>query len=819
MDDAYDEERYDSVYANDPVSEFLNVTENLKQTNLDQLLEEDKRVNANKDDPISWYHGKIPREAAESILKEGLASLQGSTTDSNGLYLIRDSTSSEKDFVVSVTHDAKVFHFQIKEVFDGHYKLDEGPTTQGLEKLVAYYENGANGLITKLTRHCKGSPPPDRARLNGPTNLLHRAVMEGNEETVTSILQHRLCPSINAKNDLGTTALHDAAKYGRVSIAKKLIDKGADVHAKDRAGFTPLHRACSANYPDVVAVLIKHGKADPQIRSPKTGWVALHEAAMKGNAECIRKLLQFHAPMMPRADDGQTPLDLALRYNRQDCIPLLRFPDRREVRTKKEYWYHSDLDRKLATQMLEEYRKEEGLFLVRKSTRNENYNVISLCHKKSIFNFEIKVKDYENQLVHYIDDGPYFESLQQLIEHYSRYCDGLSTKLRASISTDDRRIEVDEEYYNVHDVNNVSRRISSPGTAPPVPNPRPVLPAHPNHPSNKQQEEYYADPSNEPPPLPPSHPPAKPSTASIKGGMGERQSSLDEFKKIDKKDIKVGSELGQGEFGAVKKGIYTQRKAKFRSMQIEVALKTFHDESMTGALASIMEEARLMQRLDHECIVKLYGICEKPFMLVEEYISKGSLLDYLIDHRNQIEANPTMYLWASQVANGMCYLETMKIVHRDLAARNILVQNLEQVKISDFGLSRAFAEEKNYYQASKGGRWPIKWYAPECVNYGKFNHKTDVWSFGITLWEMFSYGDQPYGDKKGVEVMQFIESGERLSKPDDCPETCYKKMRECWNKDPAKRPDFKDLYRHFQMDQEYACVSELMAKRNKSRKN
>ncbi|XP_048745066.2 tyrosine-protein kinase HTK16-like [Ostrea edulis] len=804
MDESYDDERYDSVYANDPVSEFLNVTENFRHQNIDQLLEEDKKINAVKDDRISWYHGKIPREAAESILREGLASLQGELAGSNGLYLIRDSTSSDKDFVVSVTHDAKVFHFQIKEVFDGHYKLDEGPTTQGLEKLVAYYENGANGLITKLSRHCKGSPPPDRARLNGPNNILHRAVMEGNEETVTAILQHRLCPSVNAKNELGTTALHDAAKYGKTAIAKKLIDKGADVHSKDRAGFTPLHRACSANYADVVAVLIKHGKADPQIRSPKTGWVALHEAAMKGNAECIKKLLQFHAPMMPRADDGQTPLDLAKRYNRQDCIPHLRFPDKREVRTKKEYWYHSDLDRKLATQMLDEHRKEEGLFLVRKSKRNENFSVISLCHKKSIFNFEIKVKDYENQLVHYIDDGPYFENLLQLIEHYSRYCDGLSTKLRASISTDDRRIEVDEDYYNVHDVNNVSKRISSP--APPVPQPRI---AHANHP-NRQEEGYYADPKNEPPPLPPSHPPAaKPPSASIRKDMGDRQSSFDEFNKIDKKDIKIGSELGQGEFGAVKKGTYIQRKAKFRSVQIEVALKTFHDDSMSGALNSIMEEARLMQRLNHDCIVRLYGICEKPFMLVEEYIPEGSLLDYLNDHKSKIKANPTMYLWASQVARGMCYLETMKIVHRDLAARNILVQSLEQVKISDFGLSRAFVEEKNYYQASKGGRWPIKWYAPECVNYGKFNHKTDVWSFGITLWEMFSYGDQPYGDKKGVEVMQFIESGKRLSRPQDCPETCYRKMMECWSKEPAKRPDFDDLYKHFLQDQEYASVSEI----------
>ncbi|KAK3095299.1 hypothetical protein FSP39_012959 [Pinctada imbricata] len=803
MGDGYeDDEQFDSVYANDEITDLigLNVRDQLKQSGLSliELLKRDKESCEGKDSDIAWYHHKIPRESAESLLKEGLRSLQG---HSDGLFLIRDSTSSEKDFVVSVTHDAKVYHFQIKEVFDGHYKIDEGPTTQGLEKIVNYYQNGANGLITRLTKHCKGSAPPDRARVTGPTNILHKTVLQG------------------------TTCLHDAAKYGRTEIAKLLIEHEADVHIKDRAGFTPLHRACASNYPEVIEVLIKHGNADPQTRAPKTGWVALHEAAMHGYPDCIKKLLHFHAPMMPRADDNQTPLDLAKRYNRLDCIDFLQFPDRRDVRSKRSNWYHSGLDRKGANAVLENFRKEEGLFLVRKSTRNQNFNVLSLCHKKAVFNFEIKVMEYQDQLVHYIDDGPFFQSLEHLIDHYSRYADGLSAKLRASVNPGNDRIEIEEDYYNIaSNVDNAHRKSAGP---PPVPSNRPVLPPRPPEP--EEDEDFYAavdnDQSNaKPPPLPPSHPPkVAPSVKKQEShppapSLGERQTSFEEFKKISNKDIKLGGELGQGEFGAVKKAVYTIKRG-FAKHTIDVAVKTFHEDgALAGALASIMEEARLMQRLDHVCIVKLYGICEQPFMLVEEFISKGSMLDNLIDHRKNIKVNPTLYLWAAQIASGMCYLEEQKIVHRDLAARNILVQNMDQVKISDFGLSRAYMEEKNYYQASKGGRWPIKWYAPECVNYGKFTHKTDVWSFGVTLYEMFSWGEQPYGDKKGIEVMQFIESGKRLSRPEDCPDTCYEMMLKCWAKEPEKRPTFGDLFEHFCADKEYASVKDISKLKTKRKR-
>lgn len=160
----------------------------------------------------------------------------------------------------------------------------------------------------------------------------------------------------------------------------------------------------------------------------------------------------------------------------------------------------------------------------------------------------------------------------------------------------------------------------------------------------------------------------------------------------------------------------------------------------------------------------------------------------------------------------MDYLESKHFVHRDLAARNILLASRHQAKISDFGLSRALAADNNYYQASQGGKWPIKWYAPESFNYGTFSHASDVWSFGVTLWEMFSFGLVPFGEMKGVDVIKLIEAGERLTIPEQCPENVFRCMESCWNYRPRERPTFRYLTQFFANDPDYQNVLELIAR-------
>lgn len=159
---------------------------------------------------------------------------------------------------------------------------------------------------------------------------------------------------------------------------------------------------------------------------------------------------------------------------------------------------------------------------------------------------------------------------------------------------------------------------------------------------------------------------------------------------------------------------------------------------------------------------------------------------------------------------GMNYLESQHFVHRDLAARNILLSSRHQAKISDFGLSRALGVGNNYYQASQGGKWPIKWYAPESYNYGTFSHASDVWSFGVTLWEMYTFGSPPYGEMKGVDVIQMVDAGQRLNRPDACPDNVFRIMQSCWNYNPKDRPTFRHLTDFFSNDPDYQNLVDLI---------
>jgi len=163
----------------------------------------------------------------------------------------------------------------------------------------------------------------------------------------------------------------------------------------------------------------------------------------------------------------------------------------------------------------------------------------------------------------------------------------------------------------------------------------------------------------------------------------------------------------------------------------------------------------------------------------------------------------------------MVYLESKRFIHRDLAARNILLASKFQAKISDFGLSRIVSQDKDYYKASVGGRWPVKWYAPESINFGTFTHKSDVWSYGVLLWEMYTYGKQPYEEFNGAETLRFIETGKRLPTPTGHKEypmiqSCYDMMNKCWKLSPAERPSFQDLFNFFSLNPEYSNIRELL---------
>jgi serine/threonine protein kinase len=204
---------------------------------------------------------------------------------------------------------------------------------------------------------------------------------------------------------------------------------------------------------------------------------------------------------------------------------------------------------------------------------------------------------------------------------------------------------------------------------------------------------------------------------------------------IDRNDLELKRELGSGNFGKVYYGL-------FRG-QTEVAIKTLKPGAMTPT--AFLQEASIMRKYRHNKLVPLYGVCSigQPLLIVTEYMANGSLLDYL-RHNPEGEACTIIDLidMSAQIASGMAYLERMKLVHRDLAARNVLVGEKKVVKVADFGLARII--EEDYYVAQVGAKFPIKWTAPEAANKGKFTSKSDVWSFGILLYELITKGQIPY---------------------------------------------------------------------------
>ncbi|XP_053152597.1 tyrosine-protein kinase SYK isoform X2 [Hemicordylus capensis] len=428
-------------------------------------------------------------------------------------------------------------------------------------------------------------------------------------------------------------------------------------------------------------------------------------------------------------------------------------------------WFHGMISREESEHRVLLGKRINGKFLIRERDNNGSY-ALCLLNEGKVAHYRID-KDKRGKLS--IPDGKKFDTLCQLMEHYSYKADGLLRIITEPVPNP-----------NLHLENGIF------GQGPP-------LPKHRNKAalSLPSQSDDSA--------LPQPHKTYEPSW----GRRGDDREALPmdtevyESPYADPEEVKAKNvtldrnlltleeqELGSGNFGTVKKGSYEMKKGKK-----VVAVKILKNESNDPSLKDeLLREANVMQQLDNPYIVRMIGICEaESWMLVMEMAELGPLNKYLLKNRDVTEKN--IIELTHQVSMGMKYLEENNFVHRDLAARNVLLVTQHYAKISDFGLSKALGSN-DYYKAEHCGKWPIKWYAPECINFYKFSSKSDVWSFGVLMWEAFSYGQKPYKGMKGGEVVQMIERGERMESPATCPPEVYELMKLCWTYNVDDRPGF-----------------------------
>eukprot|EP00118_Oscarella_pearsei_P023084 m.272060 g.272060 ORF g.272060 m.272060 type:complete len:1760 (+) comp40559_c1_seq3:144-5423(+) len=264
---------------------------------------------------------------------------------------------------------------------------------------------------------------------------------------------------------------------------------------------------------------------------------------------------------------------------------------------------------------------------------------------------------------------------------------------------------------------------------------------------------------------------------------------------LEKSALELEKVLGTGEFGTVEKGVWH----KDDSTSFVVAVKTLKSDSKENRV-KFLREAAIMGQFKHRNVIVMHGVVlsGNPLMVVLEILPKGDLKQYLqsIAAKDEMPSNLDVSLlkMARDIAAGMSYLARLSFIHRDLAARNVLLDSNLVCKIADFGLSRDLADES--YYVTHGGAIPIRWTAPEAINYRKYSTASDVWSFGIVLYEIWTVGKRPYGASKNAAVMDKLDSGYRLPAPPGCSRPLYKLMIDCWHPDHHRRPNFNRIATH-----------------------
>lgn len=506
---------------------------------------------------------------------------------------------------------------------------------------------------------------------------------------------------------------------------------------------------------DGLVCVLKKPCNRPKNMQPKVG--AFDNLKEKLIRECVKQTWKLQGAALEQAIISQRPqLEKAIAKTAHERMP----------------WFHGNISREDSESRLQNGARSNGKFLVRQRDTKGSF-ALCLLHDGHVMHYRID-KDGNGKLS--IPDGKKFDTIWQLVDHYSYKPDGL---LRV-LSDVCHRPDADNGKLFSTSHRGSAKGLAS-GFLERIKSMPGMIKSSSRHPSTNDDNDYIIKRENNPEDALPMD---SSNFESPYADPEELRSTTVDRQLLFLED----GELGSGNFGTVMKGVYKMRKTE-KAVAVKI-LK--NDDNNPAVREEMLREANVMQQLDNPYIVRMIGICEaENLMLVMELADIGPLHKFLQKNRNISTKNITELV--HQVSMGMKYLEEHNFVHRDLAARNVLLVTQHYAKISDFGLSKAVAEDQNYYMAKAHGKWPVKWYAPECINYFKFSSKSDVWSFGVLMWEAFSCGQKPYKGMKGNDVMQMIESGGRMEAPLNCPPEMYDLMRTCWTYKADERPSFAEV--------------------------
>nr|XP_021503542.1 fibroblast growth factor receptor 2 isoform X9 [Meriones unguiculatus] len=292
-------------------------------------------------------------------------------------------------------------------------------------------------------------------------------------------------------------------------------------------------------------------------------------------------------------------------------------------------------------------------------------------------------------------------------------------------------------------------------------------------------------------------------------GVSEYELPEDPKWEFPRDKLTLGKPLGEGCFGQVVMAEAVGIDKDKPKEAVTVAVKMLKDDATEKDLSDLVSEMEMMKMIGkHKNIINLLGACTQdgPLYVIVEYASKGNLREYLrarrppgMEYSYDINRVPEEQMTFKdlvsctyQLARGMEYLASQKCIHRDLAARNVLVTENNVMKIADFGLARDI-NNIDYYKKTTNGRLPVKWMAPEALFDRVYTHQSDVWSFGVLMWEIFTLGGSPYPGIPVEELFKLLKEGHRMDKPANCTNELYMMMRDCWHAVPSQRPTFKQL--------------------------